>query len=86
MSKQEIVCVLHSEHSQTAGQESSASDPAVTGRLTSVNNAHVITCMLDLRALRSAAAKYPQLTTVSPPDSPFSVHSNKRVITLKKAD
>ena len=43
-----VLWVFHSEHSQTAGQESAASDAELlVGRLTSVNSAHVITCMLD---------------------------------------
>ena len=46
MSKQEMVCVLHSEHSHTSGQES-ASDAELTGRLTSASSAHVTTCMLE---------------------------------------
>lgn len=56
MSKQEIVWVLHSVHSQTTGQES-ASDTALIGRLTSVNNAHVITCMLGSCALQKQTYK-----------------------------
>lgn len=64
MAKQEMVCDLHSEHSQTAGQESAASEEPLTGRMRSVNSAHVITCMLDLR---SVAAKYPQNESGSPP-------------------
>lgn len=65
MSKQEMVRDLHSEHSQTAGQESAASEEPLTGRMTSVNSAHVIICML---LLRGTAAKYPQNEPVSPPD------------------
>lgn len=64
MSKQEMVWDLQSEHSQTAGQESAASEEPLTGRMMSVNSALVIICMLDLR---SVAAKYPQNESVSPP-------------------
>lgn len=46
ISKQEMVRLLHSVHLHTAGQESTVSDaPALARRLTSVNSAHVITCI-----------------------------------------
>lgn len=64
MSKQEMVWDLHSEHSQTAGQESAASLEPLTGRMMSVNSAYIIICMLDLR---SVAAKYSHNESVSPP-------------------
>ena len=49
MSKQEMVWLLHSEHSHTAGQEDAGASDTVLlmGRVTSVNSAHVITCILE---------------------------------------
>lgn len=44
MSTQEMVRVLHSEHSHSAGQESTC-EPALIRRMTSVNRTRVITCM-----------------------------------------
>lgn len=63
-----MVWDLHSEHSQTAGQESAASEEPLTGRMMSVSSAHVIICMLDLRRV---AAKYPPNESASPPDRSF---------------
>lgn len=60
MSKQEMVRDLHSEHSQTAGQESAACEEPLAGRMRSASRA--IFCMLDLR---NVAAKYPQNESVS---------------------
>lgn len=51
MSKQEMVRDPHSEHSQTAGQEAAASEEPLAGRRMSVNSAHVISCMLDVRGV-----------------------------------
>lgn len=87
MSKQEIVWVLHSVHSQTAGQES-ASDTALIGRLTSVNSAHVTTCMLSSCALQNQTYKQKKilrLPSVSPPDGPLDVHNNRCCMKWGKA-
>lgn len=80
MSTQEMVRVLHSEHSHSAGQESTC-EPALTRRMTSVNSARVITCMPDGCKEKKIPQTISQNRRLSlQPGAPLGVHNKTKCV------